>query len=417
MKAHRCLFVSFLAIALMSPVAVAEVDAFRFDDTSLPPGWSVRETIRVPVHQLAGFAQRLGAKVEALENQVLDVGGLATRWNVISAETPGGAKRIEATMLGMRGKDYVQRDGRHVYEVPGNNVLLARAVFAAAGFSETEPVTYDVAFRTALVDEPDYTKVNRVFNHFLKLDAGTLDEAAARERIERDTVGWTFGTSLRLRATHKPFFEATWSFDPPPTRKRQDGDTILYTFDDPPTVFGIPYVDVKGTVRVRSRFEPGPDGQDGVPPAVGSPRWPTTPVAPLAAAAIQGQEGARARAVALLTALHAKVAYGGPMGSRDGVEQVLGRGAGRCWDKSDVYIALCRAAGLPARQVAGWVPALGAGHVWTEVHLAGEGWIPVDATTPWLGTGTDYVPFFLSEDGALPFVYLRMPRLSREEGP
>jgi hypothetical protein len=47
--------------------------------------------------------------------------------------------------------------------------------------------------------------------------------------------------------------------------------------------------------------------------------------------------------------------------------------------------ATFRAAGLRARETAGWVGALDSGHVWAEVHLEGEGWLPVDATRAWLG--------------------------------
>ena len=418
---NRCRALRRLTPWLLLVVAVPSLagdEAFRFDAASLPPGWALTQTIRVPPAQLAGFAQRLGAEVEALENQVLDVGGLAARWNVITARDTGGAKRIETTMRGLRGADFVRRDGRHVYEVPGSNLLLARAVFAAAGFEESDVATYDVAFRTALVDEPDYTKVNRLFNHFLQLEAGELDEEAARELVERDTEGWTFGRTLRLRAPAKPAFDVTWTLDPEPESVRQDGDNAVYTFDEVPTRLGVPYVDVRGVIRVPSRFRPmGPPKPEATAEDV--PRWTSAEATRLAARTLAAQEveDDRHGALLLLAALQERVGYGGAMGSRDPIEEVLARGHGRCWDKSDVYIALCRAVDLPARQVAGWVPALGAGHVWTEVHLAGAGWIPVDATTPWLGTGTDYVPFFLSEDGRLPFAYLAMPRVTRRKGP
>ncbi|MCR4438301.1 MAG: transglutaminase domain-containing protein [bacterium] len=64
--------------------------------------------------------------------------------------------------------------------------------------------------------------------------------------------------------------------------------------------------------------------------------------------------------------------------------EVLRRGNGSCSEYSFVYIALCRASGLPARYV-GSVVVRGDDasmddvfHRWVEVYLPGYGWIPVD---------------------------------------
>ena len=55
----------------------------------------------------------------------------------------------------------------------------------------------------------------------------------------------------------------------------------------------------------------------------------------------------------------------------------------------------------------------GPGHFWAEVHIAGRGWIGVDATAPWLGVGGDYVPLQISTDGHLPVFHLRIPKIDR----
>lgn len=63
---------------------------------------------------------------------------------------------------------------------------------------------------------------------------------------------------------------------------------------------------------------------------------------------------------------------------------VLERGTGSCSEYSFVYIAVCRAAGLPARYVgsivvrgddASWDETF---HRWVEIYLPGYGWLPVD---------------------------------------
>lgn len=64
--------------------------------------------------------------------------------------------------------------------------------------------------------------------------------------------------------------------------------------------------------------------------------------------------------------------------------KVLERGTGSCSEYTFVYIAMCRAAGVPARYAgalvvrsddASWDDVF---HRWVEVYLPGYGWIPVD---------------------------------------
>ena len=178
---------------------------------------------------------------------------------------------------------------------------------------------------------------------------------------------------------------------------------------------GLPYVDVKGRLTVPARF--GAKGGIGGPLGLtgATPFWPVDDARiQKGVAEVRKVEDAGARLRTLLARVHAGVKYGGAMGTRDGVLEVLERGYGRCWDKSDVLVTLCRAAGLPTRQVGGWVPPIGAGHIWTEVHLDG-GWLPVDPTTPWLGASAEYIPFFATETGRMPIVYPRMPEIRRSE--
>ena len=71
-------------------------------------------------------------------------------------------------------------------------------------------------------------------------------------------------------------------------------------------------------------------------------------------------------------------------GGWDVAPTILKRGTGSCSEYSFLYIALCRAAGLPARYQAG-VAVRGDDacmdnvyHRWVEVYLPNYGWIPVD---------------------------------------
>lgn len=55
---------------------------------------------------------------------------------------------------------------------------------------------------------------------------------------------------------------------------------------------------------------------------------------------------------------------------------------GACTEYSDLFVALCRAKGIPARVVKGYVtePVYSPQHAWAEVHLQKYGWVPFDLT-------------------------------------
>ncbi len=406
--------VILLACALAGPVGAAD-SPHAFTTDTLPAGWKIQQEFLVDDAQLAGFSKRLGGTLVSLSNQVVSVNGFDVRVNVLTAADDASAEALHATMGGIRPEPFVRRSGLRVYEVAGDNVLAARRVFGSLGLASATPVRWKVQFEIALIDDLDYTRANEVFNLFLKRAAEPASENACEAAIRTLTKDWTFGTTLRL----DPGSGAgnTWHFEARSVgRDLHGGRGGEHTFSDPPTRCGVPYVAASGVVTTRACFDPVP-GETTPQDLAPTPFWPVEDESVRARVrrVTAGLDPAdpRARLRSLLAHVNESVRYGGAMGTRDGVLLVLARGYGRCWDKSDVLVTLCRAAGLPARQVAGWVPPLQAGHVWLEVHLEGEGWLPVDATTPWLGTSEDYLPFFRTSDGRMPIVYLALPRIER----
>lgn len=71
-----------------------------------------------------------------------------------------------------------------------------------------------------------------------------------------------------------------------------------------------------------------------------------------------------------------------------GAETVLKVGKGVCVEYADLFVALCRAKGIPAKYVGG-ITTEGneenKGHAWAEVYLTDYGWVPFDPT--WGDTG------------------------------
>ena len=97
-------------------------------------------------------------------------------------------------------------------------------------------------------------------------------------------------------------------------------------------------------------------------------------------------EDPMATAQTLLRATHEALAYTpGATTVKTTADEALGAGRGVCQDFAHLMIAACRALGLPARYVSGYVfaPRRGtsaASHAWMDVFVAGHGWKSLDPT-------------------------------------
>jgi transglutaminase-like putative cysteine protease len=74
----------------------------------------------------------------------------------------------------------------------------------------------------------------------------------------------------------------------------------------------------------------------------------------------------------------------GATGVASTASQALALGKGVCQDHAHLMLACCRALGIPARYVSGYIEPgdveHAASHAWVDVWLAGIGWVSVDVT-------------------------------------
>lgn len=114
---------------------------------------------------------------------------------------------------------------------------------------------------------------------------------------------------------------------------------------------------------------------------------PDAPLRALGLAYLQGGDASERALLRLAAAVRDAVRYAaGVTHVATTARQALAHGAGVCQDQAHVFIAACRAAGLPARYVSGYFhspkAAELASHAWADVcvDVAARRWLSVDIT-------------------------------------
>jgi transglutaminase-like putative cysteine protease len=371
-------------------------------------GFSAVRTVSFTPGQLAGIAARIGARPRAIWNHfVKDAEGLL-QVNVIEAGSAAEARRIFSTLAAAPGarERFVLRE-RFLVELVRGSPLQRHRMLLGLGLLDRSLRRYRVSARLGLLARGDAGVVNQLFNLLLARKQG---RAVPDGAIARIVAGLGFGEVLRVRAAPTSGGLPRYRFKPAPRARTARGAVELLRFGVTRQQDGIPFVELEAEVATRG-FSPVPTPTPpGAALTAATPRWPTrAPEVVRLSARLRRPGEPPARTLERVHAfVERELRYGGPMGTRDGVLRVLARGHGRCWDKADVLVTLLRAAGIPARQVAGWLLG-GDGHIWAEAWVAGTGWVQVDATAPYLGVGGGHLPLFLTEDGELPVLYLERP--------
>jgi hypothetical protein len=425
---------ALLSPGLRLPPRLYAADRDRFKN--LPAGWRVVRTFRVPEGQVAAIGRKLGGSIRELTNTYLSVHGQSLQVNILRCRTSMDAETIYRRLLQIKGSpDLCLRMDATVVELLCGDLRVARRAHYVLGF-RPRSVTYRISFPIAAVEKADYMRANRLFNLFLARKKKPGDAGIA-SRIPRLAERFRFGNHISLRTCGVKGTMPKYSFVPKPAKKevRAQGDVTRYVFSGLPKDTGVPFVSVVVTIRVRAFCDRTTNRKAGHELLGPTAFWPSDD--PEIAALAENITGVKSRGRgggrgsgedrgsgarsdvtdeeqvnALLEWFlpGRNIKFGGPVtGSRYGVKATLKQGFGHCWDFSDCFVTLCRAAGIPCRQVAGWLHGR-SGHVWAEVLLEGKGWRQVDPTAG-MACGSDYIPYFTTEDGHMPIVYLAMPEI------
>jgi hypothetical protein len=386
--------------------------------SKLPFGCFVTRSFVAPRDQTAAIGKRLGASLDKLSNTYLTVHGSPIQVNILDATTQADAKKLYTTISNMKGHPaFCLRTGKRVIEFVGNDPALAIKTSYELGFlKKPREIRYRITAQISTIDKADYMSFNRLFNIFLSTDPKNPGKESVSE-ITRLSKRFQFGTSLTMRSPDLGKSKAVYKFTPAPrTQQPAENDVVTYLFKNPPKMMGVPYVAAAIQITTdESGFAPTTRKADK---ALLSPTqfWPSTDpeVIALAAKITKGKRTTEDKVQAVLEWLAPgrNIKFGGPVtGSRWGVKKVLKQKLGQCWDFADCFVTLCRASAIPARQVGGWLYG-SSGHIWAEYLVEGKGFKQVDATGAGkLNCGIYHIPYFTSETGEMPILYVSMPTI------
>jgi hypothetical protein len=385
-----------LLLLVASSAAVA-ADEDPVENPRLPRLWKVVQRTKQPQAVVESMAKKLGTPLSSIENCVLDAGGVGVKINLARCADEAQAEAAKTKFETFHGGDelYVVRQGVDVAEIVCSNRFIARKARDVVGWDEPGskhggPAYYRATMQVAPLVRCDGMRWNRLFNLLRRSDDPKIAAAIETEAKEiefADRLPWD-------------------KSDEPPK----------------PRVLGVPRVELTREVIV-TPFRTSGSRADSKTWTAATEAWPAdAPEVQAAAKAALGENpptSAKERAELVLAWVHENVKYGGDEpGSRWGTTKVIAQGFGRCWDQSDAFVAVCRASGVPARQVGGWI-LKSEGHVWAEVVVGKDKndgveydvVLAVDPGTTWLGVSEDYVRLWSSDDGRTPFVYWSAPKI------
>ncbi len=404
------------AIALTIQCVASGVEPAEPLLREVPPGLAVESSVEVSPANAKAIGPKLGGEIQRLTNSVVRVHGRTIQVNAITASDEANAGSIHASLGKLRPHPFIARKGLVVVEYVGQEIDPALAIKTSYELRLIEKpgfVRYRVTADLATVETADYMACNLLFNQFLALESGLGQDAAGQ--IEELSKRFTFGRTLVLRNPALDGPSTKHLFDPSALGSKASDATITYVFGGLVTRQNVPFVkaaielDVDDTGFRETTMAP-PERLVGA-----TPFWPADDpsVILLARRITAGKSTNDAKAMAILEWLTParNLKYSGHTGSRWGTGKVLEQKFGHCWDFSDCFVTLARAAGVPSRQVAGWFYGT-SGHVWAEFYREGKGWQQVDPTGGGkLACGIYYVPYFTSENGEMPIVYVSMPKV------
>jgi transglutaminase-like putative cysteine protease len=406
-----------LLVAVASTLVATRARAGALDEASLPRCWSVTSSVEAGAAAREEFGKRFGVEVQGISNYKIDAGGIPLQVNAIRCSDRDDAAKVHDFFMTAQNADelkYVQ-DGAFVYEFLCDNRGVLGKIQDVMGVYPHYDRAYKVTMEVAPLSKSDDMSWNDLFNALVQ-QSKNPDDTDAVEQILTLGPRFEFADRIVLRDERPEWGAPVYAFSVAPESEQRSNDLLEVTFADLPRLAGVPRVTIEATVPVRAYSPYVPrEPVNAYNLTRATDPWPTNRREFLAA--FEGDWDPTWPTMKKIEYIQCwvfqNIKYGGDeVGSRYGVVKTFEQRYGHCWDKSDVFVALCRRAEIPAREVMGWHVGFKQGHVWAQAYDEASGWISVDATASWIGVDELYIPLFILEQGHTPFVYASIPEVT-----
>lgn len=269
---------------------------------------------------------------------------------------------------------------------------------------------YEVELSVYPMQYADYTQFE---NFGVSLSQYTKNPTTEnRHKLEWLSKNFTFGKKISLISYDEEWGKTSHSFIQNYTIETTTDDYVTYQFEN--FYFdSLKPINIKLKIPVKPFVYRKPKSNiDFKYLTSATNTWPvdSLSIQKLTSTIIEDETSSKEKVYEIQKWVKKNIKWSREEGTRYGPLKVIKQGYGRCWDFSDVFITLCRAAGIPSRQIYGYIYKKG-GHAWCEVYIEGKGWIQVDPAIIKLGVLNSYVPFSISENGEISFLYDRQPRI------
>jgi len=372
----------------------------------VPENWLIKKYISIPQKELPFFSKKFGGEIVSIENYIFAVEKIPLQINIIECSSDSDAQNVYHTLVTLQKTDenYLLKNNA-VYEFMSKNSFImkkAKSLFQ----TNMDIVTWNVTFDIAPITSSDDMEFNNLFN-LLHEYTNDKSNTEIEQKIIQKSRFFTFTDIVMFNNKSIGGIKPKYKINAD-TIANSRNDLITFRVVDPPLELNIPKLHVVASIPVQgfTNYLANYD-IDVAFYTMSNTYWPSDnpELISILKEILRENDADIQKLEAIQQWVYNNIKYAGVTGSRYGTMQVLHQKYGRCWDKCDVLVTLCRAAHLPARQIAGWIREM-SGHVWAEVYIQDQGWISVDATTPFLGISDDYVPLFIIETGKIPAVEL-----------
>ena len=410
-----------IVLELLPPAWKSQVH--RLKGGEYPANWLLKNEFILSDQQVAAIGKKLNAQIADGVNQHFELpSGEKVQVNTMATKNAVAAKRLQKEMSKAAASNTILLKNVVVYEIISAS-QDAKALALQACQGPRNVAHYHVEYNVVPIAEGDDWQFTPAFNAFLAYQSSTgTNKSQAERKLAVYHQQFKPATSLRLQRSSRTHVRLNYAFEPNATNEVNLSDDVVHVmFDALPKTQGFPTVRIIAKYETKDRFPRSKCDAESIDSATrdrltaATKSWPVgdSQIQKAVARVIRGKSSELEKVKAIHATVYKHIKFAGDKkGSRYGVKKVLKQRFGHCWDKSDVYVTMARAAGIPTRQIAGWVVGM-SGHAWSESYIDGIGWMPIDATADQLGVPRNYLPLFSTDDGHMKFVYTAFPKITQ----